>query len=158
MNTITSPEGRVHLIMAHEATYRGAHEPTTTWCGIRATRTWSGGDAEPTCGSCERRHGASTGPDAAGPPSDGTAAGEDAPGTDASNGRGDLPPPDGTARRPGSPPADVPRPEDVAVLRPDASVRRGDLVRVDGPLRRADVATRLRSVDWTEVRNGRRSR
>lgn len=56
MKTITSPNGRVHLIHIHPTVYRSVRTQTVTWCGIRATRGWqTGGTAEVTCGVCSRR-------------------------------------------------------------------------------------------------------
>lgn len=56
MQTITSPNGNTHLIRTHPATYRGVHSPTTTWCGIRATRDWAVSGTATTCNPCRRRH------------------------------------------------------------------------------------------------------
>lgn len=65
MMTITSPDGRTHLVQTHPTVYRDAWTHTVTWCGIRTTRGWMANRGTPsTCGVCQRRHDATAGADA----------------------------------------------------------------------------------------------
>lgn len=79
MTTITSPDGRTHLIQTHPTVYRGVRTDTVTWCGIRATRGWMPTrSTSSTCAVCQRRHDGAAGADA--PSSD---VGERGPAEDA---------------------------------------------------------------------------